>query len=156
MSCLIAGGPDKEPDAALKPDQEDLGATNLPGSLALESILAERRAHHQEGPWVDQVQTEQDDWPETTRKPTHSHKSGDYEPCGRRVLLGSLTSARVPLDHKASCFISTYVSSDSSRLSVRQEPTLRSWKGSLFLQQIHLFGLERTADFRAGLEECNL
>ena len=33
-----------------------------------------------------------------------------------------------------SCFVSTYVFSDSSFLSVKEEPTLRPWKGSAFLQ----------------------
>ena len=49
MSCLTTGGPDKEHGAALKTNLEDLDlgeasrreeATSLPGSLALESILA--------------------------------------------------------------------------------------------------------------------
>ena len=51
MSCLIEGGSDKDRGAALKTNWEDLGGasrreetTNCPGSLALESILAERRA----------------------------------------------------------------------------------------------------------------
>ena len=63
MSCLTAGGPDKEQGAALKANREDLGGahrreemTNLPESLALKPILVEKcahvRAHHQEGPWV--------------------------------------------------------------------------------------------------------
>ena len=54
-SCLTAGSPDE----ALKANQEHLGEargreemTNLPESLALESILAERSVCHQEGPWA--------------------------------------------------------------------------------------------------------
>ena len=72
MSCLTAGGLDKEQSVALKTNQEDLeGAnwreetTNLPGSLALEFIFAESGTCHQ-----DQVLAEQDDWPETTQKLT--------------------------------------------------------------------------------------
>ena len=68
-------------------------------------------------------------------------KTQGYEPCGRAVLLGSLTlllSTWVPLPNKVSCFVSTCVSSDNLLLSVRQEPTFGLWKGSLFLQHIWL------------------
>ena len=54
------------------------------------------------------------------------------------VLLGSLTlllSTRVPFSNKISCFVSTYVSSDNSFPSVRQEPSFRPWKGSPVLHQ---------------------
>ena len=57
----------------------------------------------------------------------------------RAVLLGSLTlllSTRVPFPNKISCFVNICVSSDNSFLSVRQEPSFRPWKGSLFLQQM--------------------
>ena len=60
------------------------------------------------------------------------------EPRGRAVLLGSLTlllSTRAPFPNKMSCFVSTYVSSDNSFPSVRQEPSFGPWKGSPFLQQ---------------------
>ena len=40
------------------------------------------------------------------------------------------------LSNKISCFVSTCVSSDNSFPSVRQEPSFRPWKGSLFLQQM--------------------
>ena len=45
---------------------------------------------------------------------------------------------RAPLPNKASCFVSTCVSLDSSFLSVWQGPTLGPWKGSPFLQQSEL------------------
>ena len=70
-----------------------------------------------------------------TRKDTN--KTWDCEPCGRVVLLGSLTlllSSLEPLPNKVSWFVSTCISSDSSFPSVRQEPSLRPWKGSPFLQ----------------------
>ena len=61
-SCLTAGGPDKDSGAALKTNQEDWGEanvrekdTNVPGSLVLESIFAERCSHNKEGPESDQV-----------------------------------------------------------------------------------------------------
>ena len=66
------------------------------------------------------------------------HKTWDCEPHGRAVLLGSLTlllSTPVPLPNKVFCFVSTCVSLDNSFPSVRQEPTLRPWKGFPFLQQ---------------------
>ena len=59
MSCLTLGGPCKKHSAALKANRENLGGasrreemTNLPESLVLESILAERYAWRLEGPWV--------------------------------------------------------------------------------------------------------
>jgi len=65
-----------------------------------------------------------------------------WKPRGRAVLLGSLTLlffTYVPLSNKVSCFVSICVSSDNLFPRVRQEPTLRPWKGSPFLQQfVHL------------------
>ena len=46
-----------------------------------------------------------------------------------------MLSVPVPFPNKASCFFSSRVSSDNLFPSVRQEPTLRPWKGSPFLQQ---------------------
>ena len=68
------------------------------------------------------------------RKEPRSPKTRDCEPCGRAILLGSLTpllSSWAPPSNEVSCFISTGVSLDSSFLSVRQEPTLVPWKGLL-------------------------
>ena len=48
----------------------------------------------------------------------------------------SLPGARLP--NKVSCLVSTYVSLDSSFLSVWQGPTLGPWKGSPFLQLFEL------------------
>ena len=42
------------------------------------------------------------------------------------------------LPNKVSGFATMYVSLDNSFLSPRQEPSLRSWKGSSFLQQYEL------------------
>ena len=77
MNCLRVGGPDKERGAALKTNMENLGGanrreemTNLPGSLVLESILAERYRSPKKDLQPDQVQAEKDDWPETTQKLT--------------------------------------------------------------------------------------
>ena len=51
------GGPDKEHGASMKTKWEDSGGTNrreeminFPGSLALETILAESHNCHQKGP----------------------------------------------------------------------------------------------------------
>ena len=55
------------------------------------------------------------------------------------VLLGSLTlllSAQAPLPNKISCFVSSYVSSDNSFLSARQETAFGPWKGLPFLQHL--------------------
>ena len=66
----------------------------------------------------------------------------NWKPRGRAVLLGSLTLLSftyVPISNKVSCFVSMCVSSDNLFPRVRQEPTLRPWKGSPFLQQfVHL------------------
>ena len=54
------------------------------------------------------------------------------EPGGLQSLL---LSTREPLPSNVSCFVSMYVSSDNSSPSVRQAPTLGSWKGSPFWEQ---------------------
>ncbi|XDA90435.1 hypothetical protein R6Z07F_020032 [Ovis aries] len=83
-----------------------------------------------------------------TECPTTSqnhHKTRHCESRSRAVLLGFLTlllSTWVPFPNKISCFVSTCVSSENSFPSVRQEPSFRPWKGSLFLQQmVTLVGL---------------
>ena len=66
---------------------------HLPEPFPLASNLAEQCVHHQEGPCVRVIDQ---------RKPENEslhHKTRDYEPRSRAVLLGSLTlllSARVP------------------------------------------------------------
>ena len=91
-------------------------------------ILPEQWVCHQEGLFFE------NDWPETNLINTKS----DSKPHSRDVLLGSLTllfSAQVPIPNKISCFVSICTSLDNPFPSVRQEPTLRLWKGSPFLQQ---------------------
>ena len=79
----------------------------------------------------------QNDGPKTTRKAIPS-------PWNSRLWAAWLSSSgfpypmltvSVPFPNKASCFFSSRVSSDNLFPSVRQEPTLRPWKGSPFLQQ---------------------
>lgn len=66
--------------------------SNLPGSLALGSVLAERcEGHRGKDPEPDQARAEQADWPEATWKLTRSPKPGDGEPPGGAALLGSPT-----------------------------------------------------------------
>ena len=81
----------------------------------------------------------QNNWPKTTWKVIpHYHNAWDCEPCGRAVLLGSLTlllATWVPFPNKISCYVSTCVSLDNSFQSVRQEPSFGPRKGSPFLQQ---------------------
>lgn len=86
--------------------------TNLPESSSMESIWAEQCMRYQEGPCVRMI----------------GHKTQDCEPCGRGVLLGSLSlllSTQAPLLNKASCCVSICVSSENSFLSVKQEPPFR-------------------------------
>ena len=78
---------------------------------------------------------EQDEWPETTWKAnpitikpeTGSHMAEQFSwdplPCC------SPPGRPFPI---VFCFVSTCVSSDNSFLGVRQDPTLRPWKGSPF------------------------
>ena len=95
-------------------------------------------------PEPNQARAEQDDWPETPWQLTPFPKTRDCEPRGRAVFPGSLTCCSPlrgqrgvgGLPNKVFCFVSTCVSSDNSFPSVREEPTLRPWKGSLFLQQM--------------------
>ena len=47
---------------------------------------------------------------------------------------------QAPLPNKVSCLVSSCVSLDNSFLSVRQEPTLRPWKGSHFLKHVQCAG----------------
>ena len=51
------------------------------------------------------------------------------------VSFTPLLSAQAPLHNKVSCFVSIHVFLDNSLPSVKQEPILRPWKGSPFLQQ---------------------
>ena len=64
-----------------------------------------------------------------TIKPETVSHAAEQSSCFLPLLL----SAQMPLHNKVSCFVSMYVSLDNSLLSVRQEPTLRSLKGSPFL-----------------------
>ena len=87
--------------------------------------------HAPESEWLARDNAETD--PITIKPETASDS-------GRAVLLSSLTpllSTWEPLPNKVSCFVSTCISSDNSFPSVRQEPTLRPWKGSLFLLQVY-------------------
>ena len=87
---------------------------------------------------------EEDDGPETTRQLTLFPSNQR-----RRVTRQSSSpgfphpAALHPRPHPNTvpCFVSTCVSSDSSFPSVRQEPTLRPWKGSPFLRRRHLLAL---------------
>ena len=77
MSCLTAGGPDKEHGAALKTNGEHVGGANRREETAASqdpwgwtpSWLRDAGATEKD-PGPDQVRAEQDDWPETTQKLT--------------------------------------------------------------------------------------
>ena len=92
---------------------------NLPETVMPESIMAERCACHQGGPWV-RPGMGQTRWLLITMKPeiTGSMQRSSWVP-----LL--LLSAWAPLPYKVSCFVSTCVSLDSSFPTARQEPTLK-------------------------------
>ena len=135
MSCVTTGGPDKDQGAALKTNWENLGGAHRgrrqPSSQdpwrwnpsGLRGAPATRKDSEPDQEWA-----EQDDGPETTANEPHSRKSGDCEPQGRAVLLGSLP-LQLSLPNEISCVVSTCVSWDNSFLRVRQEPILGPWKG---------------------------
>ena len=138
MSCFTTGGPGKEhrtnkPPPTGRVQERSKGDTTCPTTSQNPSLWhpswlnkACTTRKDSESEWLAKDNLETD--PITT-KPS------------RAVLLGSLTlllSTRVPFPNKISCFVSTWVSSDNSFPSVRQEPSFRPWKGSPFLQQNHL------------------
>ena len=89
--------------------QPIISPVNVPEILVLESILAKRCRHHQEGPESDQTWARARwlarDNPESS---PHYLKTRGCEPRGRAVLLGSLTlllSAQTPLPNKGSHFV---------------------------------------------------
>jgi len=136
----MTGDPDKEYGTNKPPptrrvrkrSKGDSVSIHFPECLSLASILAERCVRHQERLWIRMIGQR------PPGKESHHHKTWDCKPCGRAVLLGSLTlllSTRVPFPSKISCFVSTRVSSDNSFPSVRQEPSFGPWKGSPSLQQ---------------------
>ena len=72
--CLTTGSPNKEHGAALKSHWENSGGAsrreemmNLPGSLVLESILADRYTTRKDFE-LDHIWSRQDDWSWTTQK----------------------------------------------------------------------------------------
>ena len=74
---------------------------HLPESFSLAAILPEQPVCHQEG-LIGQGHPRNE-----------PHKTQDYEPPGRAILLGSLTlllSAQAPLPNNISCFVSARVS----------------------------------------------
>ena len=108
---------------------------NLPETLTLESILAERHVHQQERLQVTKDGPGKMTGQRQPRNSPHHHKTWDCKPRDRGVLLLLSTQTRLP--NKVSFFISMCVSLDNSFPSVRWESTLRPWKGSTFLQQDH-------------------
>ena len=93
MSCLTAGGPDKEHSPALKATGRIWKeATNLPGSLALESILAERCMRHPNESWArpsrGQARQLARDNPETNSYPIRPKTAS---PVAEQFSLGFLT-----------------------------------------------------------------
>ena len=105
-----------QPEEFRKVERKHHLSIHFPESLLLASILAERCVRHQERLWIRMI----------------------GKPCGRAVLLGSLTYCSppgCPFPIK-SLALSSCVSLDNSFLSVRQEPSFGPWKGSPFLQQM--------------------
>ena len=99
---------------------------NLTDSFLLESILAERCVCHQEGPRVRMI-----DWKQPENS-LHHHKSQVSHMAEQFwVPLPCCSLPGCPFPTK-SLALSARVSSDSSFLSVRKEPSLGLWKGSPF------------------------
>ena len=122
-----------------KTNQEDLGGARGGGGYPPSRSphagihLRDARATRKD-PESGQTWAKQEDWPETNLVTLQPETASSME-SGSLGSLNLLLSACLPLPNKVSCFISMGVFSDDSFLSVRQEPTLRPWQGSLFLQQ---------------------
>ena len=139
MRGFITGGPDKEQGTNKLPPTERIqerskGDTRCP--------TTSQNPSHWYPSWPSKVWTTKKDseseWlakdnPETnpiTIKPkTVSHLAEQFS----WVPLPYCSPPGGPLLSKISCFVSTYVSSDNSFPSVRQEPSFGPWKGSPFL-----------------------
>ena len=140
MSYFTTGGPGKEQGTNKPPPtrriwerskgerrHQSTCPANLPESSSLESILAERLHAPPERT------LSQNDWPETTWKWIPSPQNPRLRATRQSSSPGFPHPAalpRAPLPNKVSCFVSTWVSSDNSFPSVRQEPTPGPWKGS--------------------------
>lgn len=105
--------------------------SNLPETLNLESILAERCRHHQEESWIRQHMS-QTRW--LSRKHLETHLI-TIKPEAANHMADWFSWVPLPLLNEVFCFGCPCVSLGNSFLSVRQEFTLRSWKRSPFLQQ---------------------
>ena len=95
-------------------------AYHFPESFSLAFILAERRVHHQQGPWIRIIGQKNPETNPITIKPE------------TEVLLGSLTllpSAEAPFPSNISCFVSMCTSLDNSLPSVRRELDKSSLSG---------------------------
>ena len=69
----------------------------------------------------------------TIKPETASHMAEQFS----WVPTPSCSLPGLPLPNKVSCFVSTCVSSDNLCQNIRQEPTLRPWKRSPFLQHLN-------------------
>ena len=102
--------------------------TNLPLSFLLESFLSERCTCHQEGPWI-RLWAKQDDWPETTQKSTHYHKTEITSHVAEQFSWVPLPCCSPPWCPFSIKSLALCVSTENSFLSARQEATLGSGRG---------------------------
>jgi len=141
MSCPTTGSPDKDYGAAPENEpgefrrvQKRGEMTTFPESFVLESVLAERCMYHQEGPWVSlwaKWLARDNPWTNPINHKTWgwvTWQNSSWFPDPAAFHLDSLPSTVL-------FFVSKCISSDNSFPNVRQEPTLRPWKRSPFLQQ---------------------
>ena len=90
----------------------------------------------------------QNDWLKTTQKLIPSPENRRLWQSNSPGFPYILLSAQVAFPNKILCFVSTFVSSDNSFPSIRQEPTFGPWKGSPFLQHFQHY-------FASIWDECN-
>ena len=133
MSCFTTGGPAKEHGTNKPPPTGRVQERSKGDTTCLTTSQNPCLWHPS---WLNKACTTRKDseseWLAKDNPETNLITIKDCEP-RRAVLLGSLTlllSPRVPFPNKISCFVSTCVSLDNSFLSVRQEPSIRPWKGS--------------------------
>ena len=138
MSCFTAGGPGKEHRTNKPPPTGRIQERSKEDTTCLTTSQNPSRWHPS---WLNKACTTRKDSESEWLAKDNLETNPITIKCGRAVLLGSLTLLLftwVPFPNKISHFVSRWVSSDNSFLSVRKEPSFRPWKGFPFLKQNNL------------------
>ena len=137
MSYFTSGGPGKEHGTNKPPPtgriwERSKGDTTCPTTSQNPS-----RRHPS---WLNNASATRKDSESEWLTQNHHHKTWDFKPHGRAVLLGSLTlllSVQAPFPNKIACFVNTCFSSDNSFPSVRRAHFWALEGSSPFLQHFY-------------------